>query len=183
MHDSYTVAFEIRSPIGKKTKLCPHGYHDVWVTIWHVDPETDGSDNSCDWWGRKRKLSAKEKAIVDAVWNLETILDNRPFYPDHEAHLRFQPVKEAAYALHQVTGFRIHPRWHIWHWEIQVRMFIDLKRWLWSRCSKCGQRFKWGYAPVSGQWDDEGPRWFRGETQVFHHECCTLFGEGALPKQ
>jgi hypothetical protein len=46
-----------------------------------------------------------------------------------------------------------------------------LKRWLFSRCAGCGKRFPWGYAPISASWESDGPRWFRGERSVYHHEC------------
>lgn len=63
------------------------------------------------------------------------------------------------------------PRWHVHHWRLQVHPIQDFKRWAWSRCAGCGKRFRWGYAPVTGQWDSDGPRWFRGETGKYHHEC------------
>jgi hypothetical protein len=64
-----------------------------------------------------------------------------------------------------------HPRWHVWHWKVQIHALQNLKRWLFSRCSKCGKGFKWGYAPTSGSWNGTGPRWFRGEENVYHHDC------------
>ena len=64
-----------------------------------------------------------------------------------------------------------HPRWHFWHWQVWCVPMTHLKRWLFSRCCKCGKRFRWGYAPVTHQWDNEGPRWFRGEKNVFHDKC------------
>lgn len=49
MHDPMTVAFQIKSPF-KNQK----GYRKIWITIWHVDPETDGTDDSCGWFMRSR---------------------------------------------------------------------------------------------------------------------------------
>lgn len=46
MHDPMTVAFDIPCFWHRKPK---DGYRDVFITIWHVDPETDGSDDSCGW--------------------------------------------------------------------------------------------------------------------------------------
>lgn len=71
-----------------------------------------------------------------------------------------------------------HPRWHVWHWRIQIPLLQDLKRFLFSRCAGCGKRFAWGYAPISNQWNGDGPRWFKGERGVFHHEC---IGHATLP--
>lgn len=106
MHDPMTVAFEIRW---------------LGVTIWHVDPETDGTDNSCRW----------HKA-------------GRPWWK--------------------------HPKWHVHHWRISWRFLVHLKRRLFSRCSRCGRRFPWGYAPI-GTWGSTGPKWFRSEAKTYHHEC------------
>jgi hypothetical protein len=52
-----------------------------------------------------------------------------------------------------------HPRFHLHHWKIQIHALQDFKRWAFSRCAGCGRRFSWGYAPVTGQWNSEGPRW------------------------
>jgi len=49
MHDNKTVAFEIKNPFVKK-----RGYRPSIITIWHVDPEKDGSDDSCGWFIRLR---------------------------------------------------------------------------------------------------------------------------------
>ena len=65
-------------------------------------------------------------------------------------------------------------RWHVHHWHIQITPTQKLKRWLWTRCAECGRRLPYGYSPVSHQWDGDGPRWFRGETHTYHHECSNL---------
>lgn len=49
MHDPMTVAFEIKSPIKRKSQWWPHGYRETLVTIWHCDPEKHGDDDSCGW--------------------------------------------------------------------------------------------------------------------------------------
>lgn len=53
MHDPMTVAHEIR--IGSKYKN-DGNYRNPIITIWHVDPETDGTDDSCGWFIRSRHL-------------------------------------------------------------------------------------------------------------------------------
>ena len=58
MHDPMTVAFEIKSPI--KTR----GYRNSLITIWHVDPEKDGTDDSCGWFLRPRHL---DKSVLDKI--------------------------------------------------------------------------------------------------------------------
>lgn len=48
MHSPETVAFEIKNPFSRAK------YPDSIITIWHNDPETDGSDDSCGWFIRPR---------------------------------------------------------------------------------------------------------------------------------
>ena len=63
MHDPKTVAHELRI-FGRPI-----------VTVWHVDPETDGTDDSCGWFSPQ--LIDKEKHIIDDVINWER---DFPFY-------------------------------------------------------------------------------------------------------
>lgn len=53
MHDPMTQAFVIRYPWFRRVKFGNGRYHDEFITVWHVDPESDGSDDSCDWSGRR----------------------------------------------------------------------------------------------------------------------------------
>lgn len=53
MHDPQTVAFEIY--LGRKKKKNGH-YRNPFITIWHVDPEADGTDDSCGWFIRSRHI-------------------------------------------------------------------------------------------------------------------------------
>lgn len=61
MHDPMTVAHEIY--LGPKKKKNGH-YRSPLITIWHVDPETDGTDDSCGWFIRKRHVN---KSILEKV--------------------------------------------------------------------------------------------------------------------
>jgi len=54
MHDPKTVAFEIRNPFSSSK------YPDSIITIWHVDPETDGTDDSCGWFIRPRHCNQEK---------------------------------------------------------------------------------------------------------------------------
>lgn len=69
MHDPMTVAFEIRSPIKRRTQLFPDGYRNSLVTIWHVDPETDGTDNSCGW--TFPKLTKEQRRRITDLAHIE----------------------------------------------------------------------------------------------------------------
>ena len=184
MHDPMSVAFEIRYPWlaytkaerdARKNSEFTQTYRASFITIWHVDPERDGSDDSCDWFNHKRKPGPLEKALQEAMWDLETILDNKPHYPDSREHKAFQPLSAAVRAiLHQPSRthwWQVHPRWHVWHWRIQVHPYMLARRWLLTRCCKCGGRFGYGESPVSGSWDSRPPRWFRGEEGMYHMDC------------
>lgn len=42
-----------------------------------------------------------------------------------------------------------HPRWHIHHWKIEVPFLRKLKRWMFTKCCKCGKGFYWNECPTS----------------------------------
>lgn len=54
MHDNTFVAFEIHLPFIKD-----HGTPFPILTIWHIDPEKDGTDDSCGSFIRARHLDSK----------------------------------------------------------------------------------------------------------------------------
>ena len=64
MHDPMTQAFEIRQFWRRKNKW---GYRPSFITIWHVDPERGGSDDSCDWFGRRMTKREHEwaKSLIE----------------------------------------------------------------------------------------------------------------------
>lgn len=65
MHDPKTVAHEIY--LGSKKKKNGH-YRNAFITIWHNDPETDGTDDSCGWFMRSRHGNPKMlKQIKSAI--------------------------------------------------------------------------------------------------------------------
>lgn len=64
-----------------------------------------------------------------------------------------------------------HPRWHFWHWQIQIHPLVQFKRWAFSRCCKCHKRFTYGYSPVTNNWNSKGPMWFKSEPDVYHSDC------------
>lgn len=221
MHDPMTVAHEIT--IGQRTL----------ITIWHVDPETDGTDDSCGWFQphlTEQDLTQVEKMVkwdlefpfytsqrtvdmaVDdpkypnlhrqlvgdclgyvaeawqrvawykgrrhltaAEWwtvvnlgtnpydNLRDFLADPDERPEERAR-RFLFCVMRQYLRHHRPWWR-HPRWHIHHWQFQVHFMQALKRWLFSRCADCGERFTWGYAPISGS------NWSKSGTHYYHHDC------------
>lgn len=64
MHDPMTQAFEIKSPIKRPSAFFKDGWREPLVTIWHVDPEKDGSDDSCGWFMRSRH---GDKTVLEKI--------------------------------------------------------------------------------------------------------------------
>ncbi len=184
MHDPLTVAFDIKNPFAIRTYGPPDhrsSYHPALITVWHRDPERGGSDDSCDWSGRRRPLNVKERALYEALDDLFHRLGNPPYYPsdvlwgeldeDVRRHGLVPKVEQALYAWKRRSSVRWHPRWHVHHWHIQIHPLQNFKRWAFSRCESCGGRFAWGEAPTSNSWNGTGPRWFKGERGVRHMDC------------
>lgn len=146
------------------------------ITIWHVDPETDGTDDSCRWF--HPRLTEREKQIAANL--IDDEFDNlRGWFGDANRDEMVWRVRQIFRIYRREFRWRLHPRWHVWHWKIQVHPVQTFKRWAFSRCAGCGNRFAWGYSPVTGQWYGTGPRWFRGEKLIYHGDCYPKVGTNA----
>ena len=242
MHDPMTVAFDIKSPFRQKPdRFWPEGHRNTIATIWHVDPERDGTDDSCGWFKRSRhgdkETLAKIQRAFASEWDGEytgwfapngmpvqsvlattlamfrraafihygdswsrtdvfmrrhlleiiTFAENRVDSLSDSLLQRFGRTERADRIenfAHVIYGCILrweqpwyrHPRWHVWHWKIQIHAVQAFKRWAFSRCATCGRRFLWGYSPVSMSWDSDGPLWFRGERGVHHQSCVNQGG-------
>lgn len=212
MHDPMTVAFE-----------------NKYITVWHVDPETDGSDDSCGWsrcrlteeqrkWAEEYSkkewefwfhfkydcinfLYAEDLAILGEIWALvrEQVDGINPhkdlrhwdiaqifkllMCPGDNFHHIISSAKKDRYEFERLLALTMgiyktrkrrwwqHPRWHIHHWKLQIKPLQKYLRWQFSRCAWCGRRFRWGYNPVTSQWDSDGPKWFKSEKNMYHLEC------------
>lgn len=78
MHDPMTVAFEIRYPWRKHPKghkHWPNGYRETAITIWHVDPEKRGGDDSCGWFAPP--LNERDLAFAKELADWE---EKHPYY-------------------------------------------------------------------------------------------------------
>lgn len=259
-----TVAHEIKGLFVQKTKSKDgkviHKYRPSIITIWHNDPEKDGTDDSCGWFMRSRHGDKDVLARIVKRFNedwdqvfvgssdtynrgwfrpsgmpnlsVQAIAINMFFFAacEHfgsdgrtnwkrakkyiQSHLadilffaenttdsmrdgivfafgddgysratgerrermrknRIERSAEMVYAwiLRSERPWYKHPRWHIHHWKIQVHFTQTLKRWLFTRCCKCGKRFRWGESPVTNSWHGTRPKWFRGERDCFHSRC------------
>lgn len=244
MHDPMTQAFEIKQFWRRKNEW---GYKPPLITIWHVDPETDGSDDSCGW--SRPRLSKDQQARIKSIagdearepWfqqylgkridrptEAESLLRQafmvvgRVFSKQHLCKPPIEPVTFAeasawaclsignpvdnfrgslaflpgyhsnneldresdrqytaeqffwcvgAYILRERRPWYRHPRWHVWHWHLQIHPWQQFRRWALSRCCKCGKRFAYGESPISGSWDSKPPKFLRSEENIYHQSC------------
>lgn len=218
----------------------PEGYRETFITIWHIDPERDGSDDSC---GRSYiKLTPQQREVLrNAAWSegqhphflccagkewegtfteAESLHRGLAMLVCRVLRLRIPYADICAYATEAVhmrdcgkyggafcflpgyhtnsdkdskderqnhfhgilcgvarvliTGRRPwwkHPRWHFWHWKFQCHPLGAFKRWAFSKCCKCGKQFSWNASVCTNNWNSRGPRWFRGEPDIYHSGC------------
>lgn len=62
MHDPQTQAFDIKAPWKRR------GYRPSLLVIWHVDPEKDGTDDSCGW-SFPKLTKAQRDRIRNFAWH------------------------------------------------------------------------------------------------------------------
>lgn len=179
MHDPSTVAFEIKYPWYKKdhkpgeSSFFPKGYRDTFITIWHVDPETDATDDSCGWHEpplTNKELALAERLVKDPHDNVQSFFKSSDTPDDMVWYVSrlFRCLRREQRKWYQ------YPKWHFWHWQIQCHPLQALKRFLFSRCSTCGKRFPWGYTVCTNTWFNTGPMWFRSEKDVHHQDCMNV---------
>ncbi len=263
MHDPSTLICSINIPLPWKTETFWKDKRKEWAkyhlaNLWHVDPCTDHSDDSCGWFMRARHGNKEvlEKIVKRFAEDWDRVYkpskqDHDPddgefvpkvyhcglFKPNGDPHLSVQAIalnlfyiaaieylksdgltnwKKAkrflrktyfdivlfaenptdslfdtitrkfekgcgeeytarareerirnmastiyAWILRHQRPWYSHPRWHVWHWKLQVIPLQKLNRWLFSRCAKCGKRFSYNESPI-GSWSG---------TQIWHQAC------------
>lgn len=148
-------------------------YHCSFFDLWHVDPGIV-DDDTCGW--MKPKLSQQE---IDFAENMIDPPDSfwRGIFVRHSDDEENHANECKDHIRYLIRGLKKetrpwwqHPRFHFWHWKINIFFIQNLKRWLFSRCQTCNKRFPWGYAPVGG-YDGSGPMWFKSEI-AWHYQCC-----------
>lgn len=77
MHDPMNVAWEIKRPW--PTRFRNHWYWPAIITVWHVDPHTDGSDDSCGW---SRSKGAPPAHVEQQLRGMAEWEARYPFYFD-----------------------------------------------------------------------------------------------------
>jgi hypothetical protein len=227
MHDPLTVAFEIKYPWRQKpSEFWPKGYRNTFITIWHKDPEKDGTDDSCGWFMRARhgnpetleKINKRFESdwdcehgglffsdgaaqfstygtVMNLFWmaafihygdrrrafrfvqsNLAEILlfAENPLDSLHDGIVgrfgfekRDERIRSMAgciysWILRAERPWYKSPRWHVWHWRVQIHPLQALVRRFFTKCARCHRRgFKKGQSAVSN--------W--GGTEIWHSDC------------
>lgn len=111
---------------------------------------------------RRNALSAGE---IEHIFNLASNpVDNLKLthaqVNDVESFTQFFMIIYRAYQSYHRPWYR-HPKWHVHHWSIQIHPLQKIKRWLFTRCSKCGGRFGWNES-AHGSW---------GGKDIWHGKC------------
>lgn len=90
MHDPSTQAFLI--PYGWRTETFANGktwrYWKPFITVWHEDPEKDGSDDSCGW--SRPRLNAEQKDICKSLAGDEV---REPWFTALDAKYNTDPLQ------------------------------------------------------------------------------------------
>ena len=96
-----------------------------------------------------------KRHLYDILWLSENINDslhqsiiNR--YGKEEKEKRIQDFASIVYGclLRWERPWYKHPKWHFWHWQIQIPPLQKLKRFLFEKCSICGKGYPYGYSPM-----------------------------------
>lgn len=120
MHDPMSVAWTIKRPWPKKHSLAPtHRYYPVIVTIWHVDPNVHGDDDSCGWF--MPRLQPRHFSIID-----ELVQDDlcQPFFSSPSVR-NSGVIVDARYPYRQLPpgdAFAlVYAAWSLLAWRIDRR--------------------------------------------------------------
>lgn len=88
MFDPETVAWEIKSPFKRRSRLFPKGYRPTLVTAWHKDPCKDGTDDSCGF--TTPKLTQVQRGRLEgAAW----VEARNPWFQRLDAETNDDPVE------------------------------------------------------------------------------------------
>lgn len=199
MHDPMVVAFDIKIPVPHFRSKAKADQKRWSFQVWRRTNDANRGERCHAWWrpkGYRVAIAGRQLRwrTIATIWHVEpnghdalTIcrkrvpLDKARWWHRHAPWwtriVSTKPVQTADGWEERVTGvwgyYSTGWHWHIRHWKVQIPLRQNWNRWRHSRCAKCGRRFTWGYAPVSHQWDGDGPS-RKGEKGVFHHECATI---------
>lgn len=126
-------------------------YHEAVYWAWRRI-KREGTRKVWKFGGRLTR--SEEDAVYslasNPVDNLRSTIDG---VKDAEACGDFFLLVYRAYLRHRRPWWR-HPRWHVWHWRLQIHPLQKLRRRLFDRCVHCGRPFGWNESPT-GNWDGD----------------------------
>lgn len=102
MHDPMTVAHEIKWP--KKDKW---GFRPPFITIWHVDPERDGTDDSCGWFVRSRHVDQEVLQKVQSEFRFQL---KHNYWWDTNGNMKFSPIATLL-MMYRVAAYQHFENW------------------------------------------------------------------------
>lgn len=119
MHDPMTVAFDIKYPWWKTSEWGgqKRKERDTFITIWHVDPEKDGTDDSCGWFCRSRH---GDKKVLETIKRelQSSLFGQYSGFLTQSGKLQFSPLSTTLHV------FRVAAYQHYKNWR-KVDRFID----------------------------------------------------------
>jgi hypothetical protein len=105
MYDPMTVAHEIKSPFKKKT---PYGiYRKSLITIWHNDPESDGTDDSCGWFIRSRHVDNEVLEKIKREFNFHL---KHNYWWDKSGQMVFSPIATLL-MMYKIAAYSHYKNW------------------------------------------------------------------------
>ena len=157
----------------------------AFLSGWHGNWYRDGEPNTVeeDKWFREQNARGFFGAIAGYI-----LRERRPWYRKPRWHvIHWKRIRDYT---KEVPGWDASMDWREKHpykywglpvpvvgWQLQIHPLQAFKRWAFSRCSKCGKRFKWGASVGSNSWNGTGPLWFRSE-DVYHMDCLSPNDKG-----
>lgn len=96
MHDPHSLIFTIPNIFIPKGK---YGYRPDLIRVWHVDPEKDGTDDSCGMFIRHRHLNKAllAKVVEELKFQCEYMFDNRGYPKYSVISIALQLYRQAAW--------------------------------------------------------------------------------------
>lgn len=159
MHDPIAVAFEILSPIPRRSRP-----HDAKPSSprWKARYEWATWRKPWEGWSRFWVIAGRGFYFPALV----TVWHNEPGGRDFgEVCCKRVTGRDGKVRLTRSW------RWHVWHWSIRVPPLQALRRRLLTRCAECGRK---GSPDVSHSWGGPRGKWWQGEPGLYHRECSML---------
>ena len=91
MHDPMTQAFQIKSPVPWGRRYDGRRNYPALITIWHNDPETDGTDDSCGWFCRARHGNKEKLKRIEREFEFACFSEHSGYF-DKDGHPRYSPM-------------------------------------------------------------------------------------------